>query len=462
MTLRNPFRSLLLLAVVLTTAAVFTACSSSRSTSVGDVSAATVGAEASTAIDPIPAPTTQPEPPTAIPTLAPPTPTPIPTSTPEPTATAMPTPTAMPILNEDEVATLFGVDTSALVAGCPTVQDQRSTYPPRLTTVCNSPEAGATVGSPAAGYIIAINRQPARTVSSSAPLAHPIWAWGDAASMGEHVVIDHGAQAGHGNVTTVLWGFDVDEELFIGQRVETRTQLGNRADAVSMQVWLGESVFGEQAELNPLPFDEVQQIASELAPLMASPVAPECTVNFGAFSQLPNAGRPYRSGTHRGVDLICGTAGHEAFAALNGTVIAVTNDYVDAPVQNRLNVLANAAVAGDTPHWTLNLLFGNYVVIEHVDPDGREVITISAHLESVDPSIEVGGAVEAGDRLGEIGNRGTGPSAAGTTPVWDSSRHLHWEFYVDGQYLGRGLTVTETVAVYRTLLCGSAAMTGCT
>ena len=45
--------------------------------------------------------------------------------------------------------------------------------------------------------------------------------------------------------------------------------------------------------------------------------------------------------------------------------------------------------------------------------------------------------------LGRIGNSGTTPAAAGNT--W-STVHLHWELHVNGQYLGAGLSTSDTRA----------------
>ena len=124
-------------------------------------------------------------------------------------------------------------------------------------------------------------------------------------------------------------------------------------------------------------------------------------------------------------------------------------DYEDASPQRFNEVLAIAKRLGYTPPHTLMMLFGNHVVVDHGIIDGvGHVVSIHAHLDALDPDIRIGGLVTAGQLLGRAGNSGTVSAAAGQT---SSQVHLHWELHVNGQYLGAGLSASDTRAVYAAL-----------
>lgn len=164
---------------------------------------------------------------------------------------------------------------------------------------------------------------------------------------------------------------------------------------------------------------------------------------------LPNAPRAYRSGIHQGVDFRCFARGHQAVAAMDGRTVLVIGNYDDPKSDNRDRLLDIAAELDATPPYTLLTLYGNYVVIDHgVIPEVGHVVTIYAHLENVDPGIQVGETVQAGQQVGEIGNRGTHAAANGD---FYTDPHLHWELHIDNQYLGAGLSAEETRNVYTVL-----------
>ncbi|MFT4597082.1 MAG: murein DD-endopeptidase MepM/ murein hydrolase activator NlpD [Paracrocinitomix sp.] len=73
----------------------------------------------------------------------------------------------------------------------------------------------------------------------------------------------------------------------------------------------------------------------------------------------------------------------------------------------------------------------------------------------------MGGRVSRGQRLGELGNRGTNASAQGIRGAADPSLHLHWEIFIDNWYLGSGLDVSTTIELIATALCGAAQTPGC-
>ncbi len=164
---------------------------------------------------------------------------------------------------------------------------------------------------------------------------------------------------------------------------------------------------------------------------------------------LPNAPRAYRSGIHKGVDFQCFARGHPAVAAMDGRASVVVANFEDPESDDRDELLEVAAQLDATPPFTLLTLYGNYVVIDHgIIPDVGHVVTLYAHLEEVDPGIRVGEMIQAGQRVGEIGNRGTHAAANGD---FYTDPHLHWELHIDNQFLGAGLSVEETRYVYTTL-----------
>lgn len=187
--------------------------------------------------------------------------------------------------------------------------------------------------------------------------------------------------------------------------------------------------------------------AAALAPLT---MPSDCGLPFGVAESLPNGARAYRGGIHEGIDFICGERGRNAVAALDGQVVMANESYVDPTNAEREEILATAKSLGYTPPWTLAMLFGRVVVLDHgVRPGVGHVVTIYAHLEEIDDAIRPGAHVTAGQRIGEIGNRGTETAATGGTRP--QSLHLHWEIHIDHHFLAEGASVDQTDAIYREL-----------
>lgn len=197
----------------------------------------------------------------------------------------------------------------------------------------------------------------------------------------------------------------------------------------------------------PPTYEGALAIAEALAPLTTSPS--DCASPLDNPDLLPNAPRAYRSGIHQGVDFQCFTLGRSAVAALDGRVVLAVGNYQDPDSDDRDELLGIAERLQATPPFTLLTLYGNFVVIDHGDfPFLGHVVTVYAHLHEVDPGIRVGQTIQAGQRVGEIGNRGTHAAANGD--FYDDP-HLHWEIHIDNLYLGAGLSTAETRAVYTTL-----------
>ena len=197
-----------------------------------------------------------------------------------------------------------------------------------------------------------------------------------------------------------------------------------------------------------VPYQQAVAVASRLAPGFVVPNYCHPPPLDSPYS-MPNAPRAYRSGVHAGVDFLCSTAGHPVVSVLDGHVVVAVGDYQDPTLQEWNEILAVATALGSTPAYTFAMLSGRYVVVDHgIIEDAGHVVSLYAHLDAVDPSIAVGMPVDAGQRLGGIGNTGT---RAGVLRDPYGQLHIHWNFYVDGQYLGAGLSESETRDVYAEL-----------
>jgi len=176
----------------------------------------------------------------------------------------------------------------------------------------------------------------------------------------------------------------------------------------------------------------------------------DCGLPLDTPESLPGAARDYRGGVHEGIDFICRERGRDATTPIAGRVVMVERTYEDPPPADREALLAVGKELGRTPPWILAMLFGRFVVIDHgVIPGAGHTITIYAHLEEVDDAMRAGAQVDAGARVGEIGNRGT--ESAGTGVERPQSIHLHWEIHVDDVYLGAGASIEQTRAIYAAL-----------
>ena len=202
----------------------------------------------------------------------------------------------------------------------------------------------------------------------------------------------------------------------------------------------------------PPSLERAIEIATRLAPDIVLPNDCE-PPPLGDPTLLPNAAREYRSGIHQGVDFMCPARGRAAVAALDGHVVVAVGDFENPSPTDLDDVLATAAELRATPPYTLVMLYGNYVVLDHGIIDGvGHVVSIYAHLEALDPAIRIGRPVEASQQLGRVGSSGTNMAVAGAL---DWSLHLHWELHVDNQFLGAGLSASETRSVYTALFGGT-------
>ena len=208
----------------------------------------------------------------------------------------------------------------------------------------------------------------------------------------------------------------------------------------------GTAAPGQSQQDRPLSFGQALDVASRLAARFSPPSG--CSLPLGLAGNFPNASRSfYRAGVHQGVDFAC--SDRDVRAVLDGRVVVAVGDYATPPTRDLDALLATTYELQATPPYTLIMLYGNYVVLDHGVIEGvGHVVSIYAHLESLAAGVRIGGEVSSGDLLGTMGNTGTEPAAAG---LHNQGVHLHWELHVNGHYLAKGLSPAETREVYTTL-----------
>jgi murein DD-endopeptidase MepM/ murein hydrolase activator NlpD len=199
-----------------------------------------------------------------------------------------------------------------------------------------------------------------------------------------------------------------------------------------------------EGNINSLPPDTI----SELLAFLDSPIA-GATIGM-TDGQLPGAPRPYRNGTHQGIDYYDGfsgvpiRAGTAVLAAAEGRVVRIDHDYRELTPEQHAAFRRLSAQAPDTPAEALDRFRGRQVWLEH---RGR-VVTRYAHLESVENELTVGDRVYAGQPIGTAGNSGTSQAAAGSA----GEVHLHFEIWLNGFYLGEGLPPDDIRHILRGIL----------
>ncbi len=161
--------------------------------------------------------------------------------------------------------------------------------------------------------------------------------------------------------------------------------------------------------------------------------------------RLPNAPRDYRNGIHRGIDFFANW-GTPIRAVADGIVIRSDLHYEEVPADFRENVLKSSAKVGKTPSDIFNsVLLGQAVFLDHgfnLIP-GFRVISIYAHLSSIDNDMKPGRLVKSGEVFANSGNSGVKESTLGSR----AGAHLHWELILqrdkDEIFLGKGVPNPE-------------------
>lgn len=161
---------------------------------------------------------------------------------------------------------------------------------------------------------------------------------------------------------------------------------------------------------------------------------------------FPGARRQYRFGVHKGLDFFndqCGVkiiTGTPVLAADGGKVIRVDKNFTDMNATTFARVMSQCYQEHRTSEKNEDLFRGCQVWIDH----GNGLVTRYAHLSKINTKLAPNSFVKRGDVIGFVGYSGTGQNLPGRAKF----PHLHFEIWLDGKYLGWGLTPSETVGVY--------------
>jgi murein DD-endopeptidase MepM/ murein hydrolase activator NlpD len=162
---------------------------------------------------------------------------------------------------------------------------------------------------------------------------------------------------------------------------------------------------------------------------------------------FPGARRLYRFGIHEGMDFFL-DPGSRTKVAMNtpvraadgGKVLRSDINFKDMTYAQFNKVMNDCYREHRTSDHNEDLFRGCQVWISH----GNGLITRYAHLNKVNPEVKKDQQVSRGDLIGFVGVSGTGQNLPGRTKY----PHLHFEIWLDGKYLGWGLTPAETMGVY--------------
>jgi len=162
---------------------------------------------------------------------------------------------------------------------------------------------------------------------------------------------------------------------------------------------------------------------------------------------FPGARRLYRFGIHEGMDLFDAAGGKTrvqmgtpARAAGSGKIIRVDANFKDMDAAQFNKVMTECYKSHQTSDHNEDLLRGCQVWIDH----GGGMVTRYAHLSRINPALKKGQTISRGETLGYVGVSGTGQNLPGRAKY----PHLHFEIWLDGKYLGWGLTPSETMGVF--------------
>lgn len=159
-------------------------------------------------------------------------------------------------------------------------------------------------------------------------------------------------------------------------------------------------------------------------------------------SHYPNAPRRYRGGKHVGLDIfyyhldddydpIRVDKNTPVYAAKGGNVIRADWNYQPMTVREWK---FQSEYYKKHPRTFVQRSFGGIQVwIDHEDG----IVTTYNHLSRIDDKIRIGIRVKKGQRIGWAGNSGLLGEAEGK----DYGVHLHFEIWLDGHYLGKGMNI---------------------
>ncbi|MBN2041009.1 MAG: M23 family metallopeptidase [Spirochaetes bacterium] len=158
----------------------------------------------------------------------------------------------------------------------------------------------------------------------------------------------------------------------------------------------------------------------------------------------PNAPRKYRGGVHAGLDIldyhddenykpVSVSKDTPVLAVKDGVIIRADWNYKPMTPEEWLN---QSEYYRKNPRTFVKRSFGGIQVwIDHENG----IVTTYNHLSEIDSKIKKGVRVKQGDVIGKAGNSGLIGEAEGK----NYGIHLHFEIWVDGYYLGKGMSMKD-------------------
>jgi hypothetical protein len=124
-------------------------------------------------------------------------------------------------------------------------------------------------------------------------------------------------------------------------------------------------------------------------------------------------------------------------------VIRIDSDYREFTPAEYEDAMLDAEAQHRTPTYAADRLLGRQIRIDH----GAGVESWYGHLSAVEIDIAQGDWIEQGEVVGSVGVSGTSAGAYGT----QDGVHLHFEVWINGRYLGQGLSLYETMRLWHAL-----------
>jgi murein DD-endopeptidase MepM/ murein hydrolase activator NlpD len=191
---------------------------------------------------------------------------------------------------------------------------------------------------------------------------------------------------------------------------------------------------------------DLQALLPELGPPFPGVFMPERPRSY------PGARRLYRNGIHEGVDLYGTDApgvsmGSNVNAIAAGRVARADTSYVEMLPAEYEAAIARTFAEHRTPPDLVDAFLGRQVHVVH----SAGVESRYGHLGAVARGITPTVTVEMGETVGKVGVSGTSAGAYGT----DDGVHLHFEIWIDGRYVGQGLSLYETMRIWQALFAAN-------
>ncbi|MDQ0253875.1 murein DD-endopeptidase MepM/ murein hydrolase activator NlpD [Evansella vedderi] len=167
-------------------------------------------------------------------------------------------------------------------------------------------------------------------------------------------------------------------------------------------------------------------------------------------SHLPGAPRPYRNGTHEGIDWYEHTSGTAIttdtpiYAMGEGIVVRADHDFIEyKSPEVRNEDLELSAELGLTPEYILDRLRGKQVWVQY----DNGIMNRFAHLDRIPDDIRVGDKVDAETIIGYVGNTGSSHSVNGD----GGGLHLHQDLLIYGELFWEPYTPEEVQQILRAI-----------